>query len=204
MRILLFVSSLGFLLLALTGTCPAQDFGQQIRSHRETYRQEFLASASSPLKKKDLKYLRFYEPDETYRLEGTFVRTPESEPFDMPTYSGQKQPYVQYGEVLFELRGERCRLAVYQSLNLRTNLQYRDYLFIPFKDPTNGKDSYGGGRYLDFRTGDIHENRLTLDFNKAYNPYCAYSDNYSCPIPPAENHLKVPIEAGEKNFGKAH
>jgi uncharacterized protein (DUF1684 family) len=79
--------------------------------------------------------------------------------------------------------------------------QYKDYLYLPFKDFTNGESTYGGGRYLDFKMSDIQENQtIIIDFNKAYNPYCAYSDGYSCPIPPSENHLQVFIEAGEKNI----
>ena len=80
--------------------------------------------------------------------------------------------------------------------------QYRDYLFLPFKDPTNGKASYGGGRYLDLKTGDLKSGTAIIDFNKAYNPWCAYADGFSCPIPPAANHLAVEIHAGEKNFEK--
>ena len=82
--------------------------------------------------------------------------------------------------------------------------QYRDYLFVPFKDLTNAHETYGGGRYLDFRMKDIEGASCVLDFNKAYNPYCAYSEGYNCPIPPRENHLEVRVEAGEMGFGKAH
>jgi uncharacterized protein (DUF1684 family) len=82
--------------------------------------------------------------------------------------------------------------------------KYKNYLFVPFKDMTNGKETYGGGRYLDLETTDIQNDSVILDFNKAYNPYCAYSNGYSCPIPPKENHLAVSIEAGEKTFGKEH
>ena len=83
--------------------------------------------------------------------------------------------------------------------------KYRDYLFIPFTDLTSGNESYAGGRYFDFKSSDILDNKFELDFNKAYNPYCAYiSNRYSCPIPPKENNLSVAIRAGEKEFGKKH
>ena len=78
---------------------------------------------------------------------------------------------------------------------------YRDYLFIPFKDLSNGEATYGGGRYMDIRMDDIKNGELMLDFNKAYNPYCAYSDGYNCPVPPVENHLETEVNAGEKSFG---
>ncbi|MPR32801.1 DUF1684 domain-containing protein [Salmonirosea aquatica] len=182
----------------------AQGFEQEIRQHREAYKNEFLTTANSPLGAPDLAYLRFYEPDSGYRLRAKFVATPASEPFAMLTYSGQRKQYVKYGELQFELQGKRDTLSVYQSLDLRRLPQYRDYLFVPFKDLTNGEGTYGGGRYLDFTIKDIQGSTSLLDFNKAYNPYCAYAEGYNCPIPPQENHLSARIEAGEMNFGKEH
>ena len=82
--------------------------------------------------------------------------------------------------------------------------QYKDYLFIPFMDHTNGETTYGGGRYFDVMIGDIMDDKLVLDFNICYNPYCAFSDGYNCPVPPKENHLEVAIKAGEKMFNKEH
>lgn len=79
-----------------------------------------------------------------------------------------------------------------------------DYLFIPFKDKTNGAATYGGGRYLELRMGEIIDNKVVIDFNKCYNPYCAYSEGFNCPIPPLENHLDIKIEVGEKMFAKSH
>lgn len=182
----------------------AQDFAKQTEAFREEYKAEFLKSERSPLKKKDLKYLQFYKADSSYRVTATFEKTEKSEPFEMPTYSGIKKTYVQYGVLTFELHGEKQTLNVYKSLGLQALPQYRDYLFLPFKDKTNGKESYGGGRYIDLTTKDIKDNIYILDFNKCYNPYCAYSDGYNCPIPPRVNHLPVAIEAGEKNFGREH
>jgi uncharacterized protein (DUF1684 family) len=86
---------------------------------------------------------------------------------------------------------------IYQSKETQAIPGYRDYLFIPFKDMTNGESTYGGGRYIDMRMGDIRDGSVIIDFNKCYNPWCMYSDGYNCPIPPLENHLEVPIEAGE-------
>ena len=78
--------------------------------------------------------------------------------------------------------------------------EYEDYLFIPFNDLTNGNETYDGGRYLDLKT--TSESTIVIDFNKAYNPYCAYNDKYSCPIPPRENDLPIEIKAGILTFGK--
>jgi len=100
------------------------------------------------------------------------------------------------------LKGETFTLEIYQSVKLRQQAQYQDLLFMPFKDATNKTQTYGGGRYLDFKIGDIQQGQLEIDFNKCYNPYCAYKDGYACPVPPAVNHLKTRIEAGEKKFAK--
>lgn len=104
--------------------------------------------------------------------------------------------YRRYGYIYFELNGKKCRLTAYQNMELIKKEEYKNYLFIPFRDGTSGVESYGGGRYLDVT---IPENEtITIDFNLAYNPYCAYSYRYSCPVPPEENTLKIRIEAGEK------
>lgn len=201
------------LILALIAFVPltivAQDFKAEIEKHREEYKADFLKNSSPPLKKEDFEYLRFYEPNEKFKVACEFMATKKrnaarEKPIEIPTSSGQTATYTKFGELRFEIDGKTYKLAVYQSLNFRKIPQYRDYLFIPFKDLTNGKESYGGGRYLDLRMKQIEGDKIYLDFNKAYNPYCAFSAGYSCPIPPKENHLKVAIEAGEKNFAKEH
>ncbi|GAB3248945.1 DUF1684 domain-containing protein [Larkinella harenae] len=189
------------LLVSLSGFSQTK-YADQIAAHREEYKAEFLKSPKSPLKKEDLPRLRFFNPDSTFRLEATVQRTTNAEPFELPTYDGKKKPYVKYAVLTFHLQGKPYQLALYRSLQLAQLPQYRDYLFLPFKDATNGKETYGGGRYMDVRVGDIKDGKVVLDFNKAYNPYCAYSDGYACPIPPKENHLAVRIESGEKNYQK--
>jgi uncharacterized protein (DUF1684 family) len=83
--------------------------------------------------------------------------------------------------------------------------EYKDHLFLPFTDLTSGEETYTAGRYIDLSFEDIIDNKVVIDFNKAYNPYCAYvSGKYNCPIPPRENTLSVAILAGEKNYGKEH
>lgn len=180
-----------------------QTFREQTEAHREHYRKEFLTDEHSPLKKNDLQYLDFFEPDSTFRVAAKFEKT-RGESFEMPTYSGIRKTYVKYGELKFRINGRRQTLNVYRSLSLQSVTKYKDYLFVPFKDKTNGNLSYGGGRYLDLKTTDLTDGTYMLDFNKAYNPYCAYSDGYNCPIPPSANHLSIEILAGEKNFRKDH
>jgi len=116
--------------------------------------------------------------------------------FKMPTSTERTPIYRRYGFVYFEIAGQKCTLTVYQNMELIKKEGFKDYLFIPFKDATSGKESYGGGRYLDLRIPS--STAIVLDFNTCYNPYCAYSMRYSCPIPPAENTLNINIEAGEK------
>lgn len=178
----------------------APDFAREIAHHRETYKEEFLTDPRSPLNAADTAFLDFYPPDPAWAIRATFERTPEAKPFELPTYSGQKRDYVQFGVLKFEVAGKAQTLNIYQNLRLVKDSTYRDHLFLPFKDLTNNETSYGGGRYLDFHQGDIRDGVLLLDFNKCYNPWCAYSDGYNCPIPPAPNHLDIEIPAGERIF----
>ncbi|MEO8148169.1 MAG: DUF1684 domain-containing protein [Bacteroidia bacterium] len=189
-------------LVSITASSYAQSYKDEIKAHREKYKQDFLEDDNSPLKKSDLNYLQFFDVDESYKVTASFIRTENAVPFDMPTMNGNKKKYIEYGTLSFQLQGKTCSLKIYQSVSLMNIDEYKDYLFIPFTDKTNGNTTYGGGRYLDFRTGDIKNYQMILDFNKAYNPYCAYSAGYSCPKPPSENALSVKVNAGEKEFGK--
>lgn len=193
-------ASILFLLnvLILAGQAGQPSYAEEVNRHREAYKKDFLHNDRSPLGAEDLDKLRFYEPDETYRVRCTFTRTPDEKPFELPTYSGITKPYVKYGVLNFELKGEPFQLAVYQSLALRGMPQYAQYLFLPFRDLTNDETTYGGGRYLDLNMAELEKDEIILDFNKCYNPWCHYSDGYNCPIPPTENSLETAIEAGEK------
>lgn len=196
-----------FILLSVrqfTVAQQADNYADSLEKHRENYRQEFLKSAGSPLKQEDLTFLRFYEANTKFRFVATFEPTPAAEPFTMATTDGKRAAYVKYGIVSFNVNNKTYKLSVYQSLALIKMPDYKDYVFIPFRDGTSGKETYGGGRYLDFRLKDFQKGQVIVDFNKAYNPYCAYADGYSCPIPPKENHLEVRLEAGEKIYGKEH
>ncbi|MFD2936778.1 DUF1684 domain-containing protein [Spirosoma flavum] len=201
MRFLLLLVT-GFLTTAAIAQTP---FADQLAKHRETYKKDLLASAGGPVKEEgDLSYVQFYAPDSTYRVTATVQLTPKAEPFEMPTYNGKTRPHVSYALLSFMLNGKPQQLTLYRNLNVIRLPEYRDYLFLPFKDATSGKETYGGGRYLDLRTGEIQNGHVTLDFNKAYNPYCAYEEGYPCPIPPKNNVLSAPVHVGEKAYGKAH
>ncbi|WP_082391253.1 DUF1684 domain-containing protein [Jiulongibacter sediminis] len=187
-------------LFFLTHPTFAQGFEKDVTDFRKTYKQEFLDNPNAPLKVEDLKFLDFFEPDEKYKVKCKFKLKGKGEPFEILTSSGDTKTYVVFGQFIFKINGKKQKLNVYRSLALMQNPLYKDYLFIPFKDLTNGSETYGGGRYIDLRMKELEGDEIWLDFNKAYNPYCAFSAGYSCPIPPIENHLKVTIRAGEKNY----
>ena len=151
----------------------------------------------------DKKYFRFYPIDQTYRVTATFEKAKDSKWFSMETSALQKQTYRVFGTVSFKIHDTLVKADIYQSQDLLANPKYKDYLALMFTDKTTGDQTYHSGRYIDLAIGDIKDDVLVIDFNKAYNPYCAYvKDQYSCPIPPRENYLPVAIEAGEKSFGK--
>ena len=164
---------------------------------------EFKDPETSPLPdryRKDFNGLDFFGPDTTYRVMAKFTRTPEALPFLMPTTTGRQSEEVVYGVLQFRLNGRSHKLEVYQNQELKQQDQYRDYLFLPFADLTNGEETYGGGRYLDLSIPE--GDSLLIDFNKAYNPYCAYNPKYSCPLVPKQNRLDIAIKAGVKTFKK--
>jgi len=158
-------------------------------------------SLKSPLTKEDFKHFKgldFFSINEKYIVQAIFIRTKKEKPFGMKTTTSRTPLYVKYGELHFSIDEKDFKLNVYQNKDLIKKPGYADYLFLPFSDLTCGKESYIGGRYLDMR---IQKGKIwTIDFNKAYNPYCAYNYEYSCPIVPLENDLDIEILAGVKKF----
>ncbi|WP_282123953.1 DUF1684 domain-containing protein [Algibacter mikhailovii] len=164
---------------------------------------QFKDVTESPLKKKDRKTfegLEFFQFDSLYVVKARFIRTPNEKPFKMKTTTDRLPEYLKYGELVFQIKGKQFKLNIYQNQSLVDVEGSEDYLFLPFLDETNGLESYGGGRYIDAKIP--RNDTMIIDFNKAYNPYCAYNDKYSCPLVPRENYLKVRIEAGVKVFKK--
>lgn len=197
-------------LLLITVFCffkPLQtDYLTEITKWQTDLNEEFKNPEESPLpdkERKKFKGLEFFAIDPTYRIEAKFTRTPDETPFTMPTTTDRKPVYVKYGYADFELEGKAFHFPIYQNLQLSQTEEYKDYLFAPFTDLTNGTETYGGGRYMDLKI-PASDSLIILDFNKAYNPYCAYSDKYSCPIPPRQNDLEINIKAGVKAWAKNH
>ena len=157
------------------------------------------------IKGDDTKYFRFFEPDETYRVTAKFTKVNNGKWFRMETSGRIKKTFRVYGTASFSIHDTALTLNIYQSQSLMEDDQYKDYLFLPFTDLTTGNESYQTGRYIDFIVKDIKNGELVIDFNKAYNPSCAYvSGKYNCPVPPRGNNLIVAVKAGEMNFGKPH
>jgi len=148
--------------------------------------------------RKDFKGLDFFAPDTAYVVEARFERTPDAVPFLLATTTHEKTEEVVYGIAHFKLNGKQHKLEVYQSPELSSTEEYKDYLFLPFLDDTNGNETYGGGRYIDLSIPD--GDTILIDFNKAYNPYCVYNKKYSCPLVPRQNYVKTRVEAGVKDF----
>ncbi|MGO4920764.1 DUF1684 domain-containing protein [Maribacter spongiicola] len=162
---------------------------------------EFKNPETSPLADRfriNFETLDFFEVDTNYVVVAEFIRTPEALPFSMPTTTDRESTEVLYGIAKFTLNGKAHQLEIYQTPELITQEKYKDYLFLPFTDKTNGAETYGGGRYLDLRIPE--GNTIVLDFNKAYNPYCAYNKKFSCPLVPSVNNLKTAVKAGVKAF----
>jgi uncharacterized protein (DUF1684 family) len=186
--------------LFISFAASAQNYTTTLLKHREEYKADFIKNENSPLKQEDLKNLHFFDADSTYKVIGNLEVLKNEKVFKMPTYDGTSKEFIRYAIVVFGLKGNMLKLTLYRSINLMTNPSYKDLLFLPFTDATNNKTTYGGGRYIDLSLNDIKNDQIEIDFNKAYNPYCAYSDGYRCPIPPEENDLTVEILAGEKLY----
>jgi uncharacterized protein len=169
----------------------------QLRAEKDA----FFASSQSPLPlslRTDFRGLRYYPENVALRFSLPLEPDESREATLMPTTTGSERVYQRLGWVTFTVASMNtpttgARLALYV---LEGELE-PSQVFVPFRDATSGKETYGGGRYLE---AEISDGFVTLDFNLAYSPYCAYSEGWSCPIPPRENQLEIPIEAGEKNL----
>ena len=191
-----------FLLICCFLVSSAQDkTAETSKEFQENLNLDYADKEKSPLTKEDLKNFKsldFFPISDKYIVKATFVRTKKEKVFNMKTSTDRLPEYVKYGELSFTIDGVACKLNVYQNIELIKKPGFDDYLFLPFSDLTSGKESYIGGRYVDLR---IQKGKLwTIDFNKAYNPYCAYNHKYSCPIVPLENDLNVEILVGVKKF----
>lgn len=180
-------------------------YHQAILNYQNNLALEFSDPDSTPLDSAELDAFTgytFLPINDKYRVEAKLKLTPRAKSFEMAT-SGKRRPiYRQYAIAIFKLDGKKYKLRLYRNLKLSENPKYQNHLFLPFNDLTNNHSTYGGGRFLDL---EIPEGKtLEIDFNKAYNPYCAWSNRFSCTIPPPENTLKVEIPVGASFQGAHH
>ncbi|MCU0420894.1 MAG: DUF1684 domain-containing protein, partial [Cyclobacteriaceae bacterium] len=165
------------------------------RADQQTFMRE---DPSSPfvLEKKEFKGLSYFPVDAQYRVKAKLKPIENKEVMTLTTSDGLSQSYLPYAHAHFELAGTACRLLLLEVMQMGPQ---RGTLFLAFTDATSGRETYGAGRYVAVKKvrGATH---LELDFNRAYNPYCAYVDAFSCPFPPKENLLLVAILAGEKAY----
>lgn len=194
-----------YLVIILTLICTsagAQSYKQRYAEYLTTYKQHFVTEKDGPLKAEDLKYLRFYKPDPSYMVQAKIELLSNEKVLNIPTSGGKAKQFTRYAKATFNLKGKALQLTLFRMEGLKNNPAYQDLLFLPFTDETNSQATYGGGRYIDVYTTAISDGLLEIDFNKAYNPYCAYTHGYQCPVPPEENDLAIPVKAGEKLFRK--
>lgn len=164
----------------------------QLQEFRAAKDEFMRTDAQSPLRaeaRQTFTGLRYYPPNDVLRLDLPLDTAVSDEPVSMETSTGGAQEYRRAGKIHFTVNDEPAELTVYQS---------HEQLFLPLRDATSATTTYPAGRYLEPEPAG--EGRISVDFNYLYNPYCAYDDRWSCPVPPAENWLQVPIEAGEQRF----
>lgn len=171
---------------------------KEIRKFQKNLNKEYLDRKETPLRDENFTKFRqhpFFPVDLKYRVTAKFIKIENPQPFDLPTSSGKTKSYQEYGRATFDLDGKSYTLTIYQSLDLMKLDKYRDHLFLSFRDETNSKETYGGGKYMDLKIPA--GNTIVLDFNQSYQPFCAYNAyDYNCPIVPEENKLAVEIRAG--------
>ncbi len=164
----------------------------ELESFREMKDLVFKTDRQSPLtpeQRREFKGLNYFPENEALRFELPVDKFEKPDTIEMQTSTGDVREYTRYGKIHFQVDGQAAELTVYQD---------EQGFFLPFVDGLAGKETYGAGRYLE--PEELENGRLLVDFNLAYNPYCAYNELYSCPLTPFENRLKAPIRAGEKVF----
>jgi uncharacterized protein (DUF1684 family) len=166
---------------------------QRFREQKDEFFRTYPQSPLTSEQKEDFDGLYYFPENDDLRFELEVDKYDNQDEIQIQTNTGEVQTYIRYGEVKFNVKGTRTSLTVYKNEN---------GFFLPFVDALAGDETYGAGRYLD--PHELPGGKLLLDFNMAYNPYCAYNENWSCPLTPPENRVKVPIRAGEKVFRHDH
>jgi uncharacterized protein (DUF1684 family) len=181
-----------------TVTDASDDYAERLRANRRE-KDEFLAehrqSPVPPEEREDFDGLDYFDPDPDYRVEATVTVHDDPEPVELDTSDGELVRYLRVATFTFELDGESRQLAAYRQERDETGA-----LFVPFRDKTTGQQTYHQGRYMELEVDSelADGDEVTVDLNLAYTPFCAFSEAFSCPLPPEENWLDTTVEAGER------
>jgi uncharacterized protein (DUF1684 family) len=159
------------------------------RAEKDEFFRRHPQSPLMPEQRSGFMGLQYFPENEALRLEVTVEPLQDQQPMQMQTSTGGVQTYIRHGKFRFQVDGEEAELTIYRN---------EHGYFLPFVDSLAGKETYPAGRYLEPEA--LPGGRFFVDFNMAYNPYCAYNEMWSCPITPPENRLKVPVRAGEKQY----
>ena len=197
--IVLFAAAIiGFIFYSLSGGQSDEEYIQVIEKSREEKNALLKSGDESPFADSSETFtaLKYFPPDSKYRLTANLVSIDSKKVIALPTSDGKEQKYLEYAFATFSLDGIENKLLLLEVMDMGSQ---RGKLFLAFADATSADETYGAGRYLDIKKVP-GATSITLDFNLAYNPYCAYSDKFSCPFPPKDNIIKIAIRAGEKNY----
>jgi uncharacterized protein (DUF1684 family) len=197
--IILFVIAVIIILYStLSGNKSQEEYNKIIERERVEKDRFMRTSEESPFISGNETFtaLQYFPPDEKYRVIARLVPVENKNVHSLTTSDGKKQSFVEYAYAEFDLDNRKNRLLILEVMEMGPQ---RGTLFLAFGDQTSAVETYGAGRYLDVKKVP-GATTIELDFNKAYNPYCAYTDSYSCPFPPKENLLDISIPAGEKSY----
>jgi uncharacterized protein (DUF1684 family) len=186
----------GFIYFSQSGGESIEEYTQLIESSRKEKDDYMKTSSDSPFKsvKEEYTQLNYFSPNLDFKVRAKIEPITTKSFLTLGVSTGEKEKYLKYAYAIFELNGQELRLLLLKKATGKKN----EPIFTAFADDTSGKSTYGGGRYIDLAFKNAK--KIDIDFNLAYNPYCAYNGDFSCPFPPAENVLSVAIEAGEKPY----
>ena len=198
-KVALAAAIIGIIYYCLREAAPSSAaYLAQLHKSRTAKNQSFRQSPDSPLtaaQRAQFDSLKYYPGDVDYTVTAQVTRNARPDTVRLQMSDNRTEKYLRWGLARFALHDTTQQLTLYAKATGADST-----LFVPFTDRTNGHATYGGGRYFDVALPRLDAAEITLDFNTAYNPYCAYNNEYSCPVPPAENRLTVAVPAGEKSF----
>ncbi|NQD72432.1 peptide deformylase [Sphingobacterium shayense] len=193
-----------FIILSILLMNVHDGVAQNDSSEIELYRQEQLKSlqqsAGGPIAAENIQFVNYFPYNPEFIVEATVEYLNDEPAFRMPTSDGTSKEFKRFALLHFTLKGQEFSIPIYENVSRFQTKAQSNYLFFPIMDLTTGDSSYESGRYIDLKRNDIKNGKVRIDFNKAYNPYCAYSSGYRCPQPPKENFIKLAIPVGEKKY----